>query len=28
LQIVISELGDKANLLGSVISVMENIFEN
>lgn len=28
LRIVISKLGDKANLLGSVISVMENVFEN
>ena len=28
LKIVISKLGDKANLLGSVIHVMENVFEN
>ncbi len=28
LKIVISKLGDKANLLGSVICVMENVFEN
>ena len=27
-KIVISKLGDKANLLGGVINVMENIFEN
>lgn len=28
LKIVVSKLGDKANLLGSVICVMENVFEN
>lgn len=28
LEIVISELGDKANLLGCVIGVMDNVFEN
>ncbi len=28
LELVISELGDNANLLGNVINVMENLFEN
>jgi predicted NBD/HSP70 family sugar kinase len=28
MNIVVSKLGDKANLLGSVINVMENVFDS